>query len=309
MSEWAFSYTSRDYTLAFCRDGMIMLRIDALQVQGDEYVFGDAEKRAALWEQYLQYVNCLCLLIDSHSISLMRIVPGYLDLRAITRHDTLMLIYEGGKEVAFSFMRYTTIPMSSPFFERVPGYYPLGFVDEFNFRNATRLAFPQEVFDVVHRDFSIIAADPGIRDRLSNITKSIGEHKDGNYRLSLVVAWFVIESILREKWNNLLDSKNVLYDDGTKRIPKDRRKAFIKGQDYTISVVTNILELSDNLPIGTFREIDSVRDHRNAVVHQRPGYTCTSEHSKQAITVALRLATEGSSLDLQPNLSFPLFGP
>jgi hypothetical protein len=310
MSEWVVNYGSGENTLAVCRDGMILLRVPSLQASGSEYMFGDTGKKAQLWEQYLDYFNCLLLLLDSASVTLMKYVPGYFDLRAISRHDTMMLYFQDGKEVQFSFMKSSANSMRSAYYERFPKMYPTGFVDEFRFRNAIRATVPRHVFDVVQREFSIITGDPLIRTQLSTITKSIGEHKDGNYALSLVIAWFVIESILTQKWGDFVESRNTVPSERTtKRVNKRRKDNLLNGRDYTVSVIANILELADVIPFDVFSQVDEIRGNRNRIVHQQPTYTCTSEHSQQAIMLALKLATETSGLELQPNLSSRMLGP
>src|SRR5262249_11740569 len=141
--------------------------------------------------------------------------------------------------------------------------------------------------DETARQYEEVRGDWAVLERLSRITKSLAEYKIGNYPTSLVLAWFVIESVLAQKWRTWIESKQREIGK-EKRINTDRWKV-LEGRDYPVSVLSNMLELLDLLPYETYKRVDKVRGYRNSTVHQKPGFQCTAEHCQDAIWAALKL--------------------
>lgn len=155
--------------------------------------------------------------------------------------------------------------------------------------------------------YELVRGNWTVLERLSGLAKSLAEYKIGNYPISLVLAWFVIESVLAEKWRLWVDSKQKEMGE-EKRINAKRRTA-MEGRDYPVSTVSNMLELLDLLPYETYKSVNTIRGYRNDTVHQRQGFRCTAEHCQEAIQTALKLVLEGHSFTITPNLSYQINGP
>jgi hypothetical protein len=66
-------------------------------------------------------------------------------------------------------------------------------------------------------------------------------------------------------WDAQLDSLNQDLPDQRKRINRDRKK-FLTEREFTISVISNMLELFGVLKNDLFRDIDEIRRYRNEIV-------------------------------------------
>lgn len=174
-------------------------------------------------------------------------------------------------------------------------------------RIAFRHVFSKEVFDVLTKDLEIVINHKHLVTLLSGITKALSEYKIGNYTTSITLAWFITEFVLEQKWVDFLNSKNQSYSDDSKRISAERKSKLI-GRDYPISVISNILELTDVLSFDLYKKIDTVRGFRNKVVHQDQDYICKPEHCIMALEVAKALSLEGMAFDILLNTSFSITG-
>lgn len=313
MSEQVFHYTSQDYDLIICRDGMIMFSVPALErdftpTRSKASMADRMVNMVSFWEQYLDYVNSLYLVLDS---CIQRVSNRHsIELVPITFHEAFRITVHRGQPISVVQLQWRYGIGMDPTSDRDPRTLASAEARRlYHLRTEGRQVVSKEVFDLLNQGFSAVAASQKLRTRLSIIASSIGEYKNAHYGLSLVLAWFVVESVLKEKWEIWVMSKNSKFSDGTKRVNADRRKLLLKGQDYHISVVSNILELSDVLFFKLHRQIDNVRRYRNDIVHLDPKYRCTSEQCKEAIELAISLATEGELLDIAPNLYLPEYGP
>ena len=300
MSEVVFSYKFELFTFEVCKDGMLMIHMKNLETQVPSISDSDINTTVNWWAQYLNYVNCLNFLLDSSVLEVDN--HNYLELSEITNKDAIRIIFENGK------MKRCSIASESlnSLFQmlRYPAAIPFKSVLSYA-RIENRIPFRKAIFDLTADKFSHVVKDNKFVEMLSGMTKSIVEYKVGNYSVSIVFAWFVIESMLNSKWKRFLDEKNMNYHNGSKRINTDRRNRFM-GRDYPISVVINVLELSDILSFSLFKDIDTVRGYRNNVMHQEEGYKCDPDQCKLAINTALKLALEGQSVTITPNLSYSI---
>ena len=92
------------------------------------------------------------------------------------------------------------------------------------------------------------------------------------------------------------------FPDGSERIARKRRET-LTGRGYSISVISNQLELADEISFETLKMIDLVRGYRNKVVHQDTRIECGSDHCREAIELALHLALDGTGLEIKPNFN------
>ena len=302
MSAMVFSYDTNDFRLRICKDGMVMLHVFELEA---EFETGDDEKSRQIgdlvswWGRYLDYLNCLYLLLDSATIEVDR--TAYFALSEITNKDGFRVRFEDGKWGGEGIAT-----------ESIASYYQMGRLAS-SYRNDLRWdsrilhrrPLKKEVFDTLFATFSVVTRNLSLLKDLAAVAKSIAEYKVGNYATSLVLSWFVCESQLSARWRAFLEASNRELPDGSKRVSSDRHQT-LTGRDYPISVVSNLLELSDEIPNETFKHIDAVRGYRNKVVHQAPDFSCGLTHCKEAIELALHLTLKDSGIQVNPNLGFSI---
>jgi len=300
MSEEVFAYENELFSFKVCRDGMLMIKITELEQQALKNKDAPIEQIIKWYSKYLEYANCLHLIIDSCLLKVEN--TSYLELSEITNKDAFRISFENGKlkaqniatESISSLFQMMRFPSAVPFKSLI--YYA---------RLTTRKIISKETFDLTAESFSKAVKDEILVEMLSIIAKSISEYKVGNFSIAIILSWFVIESKLNKKWQLFLDEKNIKYNNGTNRINSDRKKRFT-GRDYTISIITNYLELSDILSFSIFKNIDKVRGYRNAIAHRDKRYICKPTHCKLAIETALNLALEDKSFKITPNLNYSI---
>ena len=302
MSAIVFSYDTNEFRLRICKDGMVMLHVPELESEvGNKHDDKPRtiEDTVAWWGRYLDYLNCLYLLLDSATIEVERI--AYFELSEITNKDGFRVRFENGKSGGGGIAT-----------ESIASYYQMGRYANYyridprtDLRILHRRPLKKEVFDTLFATFSVVTKNPYLLKNLAAVAKSIAEYKVGNYAISLVLSWFVCESQLSAHWRFFLEASNRELPDGSRRVSNDRKQT-LTGRDYPISVVSNLLELSDEIPNETFKHIDAVRGYRNKVVHQAPDFSCGPRHCNEAIELALGLTLKDSGIQVKPNLGFSI---
>jgi hypothetical protein len=301
LSTLMFEYESEEFHIKIYRDGMILLHAPEIEKLSMNRPLS-SEIMKDYWASYLKLLNCFYLLLDSFSSTLTSTFN--MEITELTNRDVL-LVHVDGDEITLSpnapgsFMEARRILRQLKDLDDIPERY----------RNLLQIVrpLPKEVFDRTVAAFSILMQRRDIVELTSQIVKSLSEYKVANYSTSIILSWFIVESILSKKWNGYLERTNRDLPDNRKRI-SSRRKSTLTGRDYTISVITNILELAEEISFETFESVDTIRGYRNRIVHQDPSFTCTDEHCRQALSLALDLILEDIPIkfDLNTNYSFYL---
>lgn len=302
MMEEVFSQENDKYTIKICRDGMIMVRIEALEQVDGFQEHSQIEKTVKRWGEYLDYLNSFYLLLDSSTIGLARF--HYFNLHEITNRDAFRIELEDGKPMVESI---ATESIASVFqLGRDPSSYRPWMPIENDLRITMRQVIPLDVIRHTADSFATVMAKPGLAKTLASFAKSLSEFKIGNYETSVVLSWFITEAALNRLWKNHVDSMNTGLAGDVKRINSARRN-FLTGQDFTISMVSNLLELWDILPRTQFQEIDAVRGFRNKIVHSHdfvPGPT----ESILAMKTAQEMINRLWGLSLTPSFGYSVAG-
>lgn len=290
----AFEYKHESFILQIHKDGLIGLQIKELEESSIRFSENFVEY-VKWWGKYLDYLNCLYFVIDSTYFEKKRI--AFFELSEITNNDVFRIEINEHWPPRYRVNYRTILPQYAHMHpDRV------GYIDPFFFQ---RLAIDKEIFDDINDKFSSIVVDKNLISLLSTTARSISQFKIGNFSTSIVLSWFAIESMLNKKWQSWIDRENVEFEDGNMRI-SNKRKSRLNGRDYSVSVISNILELNGNIPFSVFKQIDEIRRFRNNIVHQDPKYECKIEDCYLAIKLALTLILEDRQLKLEPNLSYKL---
>jgi len=291
-----FEYLKESFSLLVCKDGMLILRIHELEADPAAAIGSGVtgSEKVRWWGRYLDYANALYLLLDAASAEVQGFL--FLDQSEITNRDALRVTVEDGKPSSFGGGRFSLFRRAAGFQDPEDALHEL----------AGLHAIPEAVFVRLSETFGV-AISNGLIPSLSAVAKGLCEFKIGNYSTALVLAWFVIESVLNKRWKSFLDGKNATFPDGSKRIDRDRFKT-LTGRDYPVSVVSSVLELSEVIDYQTFSRIDKVRRSRNSVAHQEEGFECTNQHAAEALHLALSLLLTGTPIRPALNLSFSVHG-
>jgi hypothetical protein len=303
MSEEVYQDVSETFSLKISRDGRIMLRIEALErvdVQGQAPI--TIESTVRIWGEYLDYLNAFYLLLDSSVTKLMNL--SYFNLHEITNRDAFRVRYEDGKEAGYNVANESiasTFQMGR--FSSSYGSTPI----PYDSRIAGRWVISREAIAHAVGNFRVLMSNPGLEKVLASFTKSIGEYKVGNYETSIILAWFISETIISKLWRDHIDSLNSEVAEGQRRINRER-KDYLIGREFPISLVSNILELWGILPFNLFKDVDTVRGFRNKIVHGAAKYTPGATEAQLAINTALELSRRSNAIDFAPSLSYSVRG-
>lgn len=141
---------------------------------------------------------------------------------------------------------------------------------------------------------------------MASFAKSLSEYKVGNYETSIVLSWFVAEGGINLIWGKHIMELNADLPGGEKRINRGRRD-FLTGRDFTVSIISNLLELWGLLPNEIFRDIDAVRGFRNKIVHGH-SFQLGAEECQLALQIAQWMIAKEWDIDFTPNMGYSVSG-
>ena len=303
MSEEVYQDASEAFSVKVSRDGRIMLRIEALERDEVQTVASTSiESTVGKWGEYLDYLNAFYLLLDSSVIKSMNLC--YFNLHEITNRDAFRVRYENGKDVGENVANES---IASVFqmgrFRSTYGSIPI----PYDTRIVMRQVISHDAIAHAVGNFRVVMSNPGLEKVLASFTKSISEYKVGNYETSIILAWFISETIISKYWKGHIESLNKEVADGQQRINRER-KDYLIGRDFPISLVSNILELWGILPFSLFKDVGAVRGFRNKIVHGASKYAPSAKEAQLAINTALELSRRSNGIDFIPNLSYSVAG-
>ncbi|MFH1910992.1 MAG: hypothetical protein ABIK91_03035 [Pseudomonadota bacterium] len=302
MAEEVYNRQTDAFTIKVCRDGRIMLRIEALEHSVDGQAHAPIEDTVKKWGEYLDYLNAFYLLLDSSTIKLAKL--AYFNLHEITNRDAFRVTYENGKSIGENIV----IESIASVFQmgRYSSSYRTGVPIQYDPQIMMRQVISADVIAHAVESFAQVVASPGLEKPLASFAKSLSEYKVGNYETSVVLSWFITEAAISHLWKIHVDSLNRDFQDGRKRINRDRRD-YLTGRDFPISLVSNLLELWDALPHPLFQDIDVVRGFRNKIVHGRD-FAPGANEAQLAMKTAQEMIDRLWGLRFIPNMGYSVTG-
>jgi hypothetical protein len=238
MIEEVLSQSNDTHTIKVCRDGRIMLRIEALEQDQSPEAHSRVEDIVRRWGEYLDYLNAFYLLLDSSMLEVSNVC--YFNLHEITNRDAFRVRYEDGKSTGESAAPESIAAVFH--MARYSSSYPPGVPIQDDPFIAIRGVITLDVIKHASSLFARVVASPGLEKTLASFAKSLSEYKVGNYETSVVLSWFIIEAAIPHLWEIHIDSLNCDLPRDRKRINRDRRD-YLTGRDFPISLVSHLLEL------------------------------------------------------------------
>lgn len=121
-----------------------------------------------------------------------------------------------------------------------------------------------EFFDRVlqHREKDVLT----LTDLYARAAK---HHEEHNHDVCLITSWAIVERLLNRLWEEYIDDNRRREVDGEKTpfINQARKRSLTEGQNFTASVMIEILSLVDRLPLGLYEEVSLLRKARNGWIH------------------------------------------
>lgn len=264
MSEEVFKHETQEYILKFCRDGMFLFKIKSINITSDADI-NLKEWKTNVWISYLQCANVIALLFQSAFLEITNIF-NHFKFHELTIRDAFEILFIDGipkghhvtTAEKFQLSRYfSQADIMSPFF-------------------LARRIISNEILEKTVNDLKGIYKNQWLLSLLSEFLKSINQFKITNFNTALVLAWFIVESILNEKWENWKKlNKNIL-----EKVP-------VAGKTKKISKIWQVFDkmliLKDykELPTKFFETLDKMRKIRNDIAHK--GIQCLHEDAENAL--------------------------
>jgi hypothetical protein len=143
------------------------------------------------------------------------------------------------------------------------------------------LGRPAREFDLVKITIETISQSFELFDRILEIDddyvvtvvelllRARNSIEESDYVVSLMLAWAAIEQLLNALWERFIAENRIRIVDGqSQTLINVERKKRLTSQDFTASIVSEILSLSGNLPFDLFEQITQARRARNAWLHR-----------------------------------------
>jgi len=127
--------------------------------------------------------------------------------------------------------------------------------------------------------------------------------EDHNWNFSVVIAWALVERLLRLLWERWLDANvdRPVGNQGEKFINSKRRDKFVKGDEFTASVVSEILSQQGQLEFPLYKKLNEARRARNKWLHKLESVTVHDAFLSLELVGEMLMRVEGINLRLVSN--------
>lgn len=135
---------------------------------------------------------------------------------------------------------------------------------------------------------------------LSLVYTSCAQYSRHQFSSAHLIAWSAIEALLNVMWSNLhveIDSTS-----GGHTQISGKRKALLKGRDYTASVVSQVLSICGKIDDDTLERLDEARRKRNAFAHDL--ILIKADDAGKAIRLATDMITNVAGIGVTSQLSY-----
>jgi len=308
MSEQVYIKTDEVGEIRVCRDGCILIRIVQLEAFAKNpqsiVSISSIQETISRWSRYLDYLNTLYLLLDSATIRIDK--KAIFNLHEITIRDGFRVGCEDNIIAISNIVSesHAHILQMGRYLSNYRSTIPITLDPRIFGRNSRVVS--KEAIDCACNNFMELSKNEEFVIKVAALAKSLAAYKVGNYQISILLSWFVIESLLGTMWSQLLRTKNIDYPNGKKRINSDRMNYF-NGRDFPISTVSNLLELEGLLDHSSFEKIDQVRGYRNKIVHGG-NFKPEDSHAQLALKVANEMINSITQIEITLNYSYSVSG-
>ncbi len=297
-SEIVSSHSKDGIIVRVARDGMVEISHEKLegQVKGENEP-ADFEHGAKLWNEYLKLCNIYTLILDGVTVREKK--SAQFEFREITSTDAQRTTYEENNQTSAG------IPPNSVvghyFMQRFRSTHRPGLPLRASFGLTSRWPLPLTILQSTFELFIAVCASPSLSESIYSLSKAISEFKKTNYRLTIVLSWFIVEAILKDTYSTYLTNLR----DSSSRINADRRK-FLEGRDFTAGVMSNILEIAEVIDISVLKRIDKLRQLRNDVAHSLNRRNIDMLEALESLQLAIELILKDTTLEMSLNLSLSM---
>jgi hypothetical protein len=299
MSEIIFTRTIETVIIRIARDGLIEVQESNLENQANsnqELSQNNFEQSTAVWSKYLKYLNIISFCLDMAVIRTQQ--ASLFEFREITNKDAFRITYSDG---VFSSSGVPTQSIAGHYKSgRYFSSYRQGLPIQIDSRVSMRRNVSEASVEIMFDYLSAILTNIDLIEKLSDFSKAVSEYKVGNYNISIVLSFFVIEKIINEKYDAFLSSKNISGEEI--RVNSKRRKD-LNEKDYTASIISNILELSGVITLKEVNQVSKYRKLRNKVAHNLSGEPISMTDCRESLEFTVKFLLADTIEEPEINLS------
>lgn len=293
MANIEFEITCENITIRIAKDGLIEIQsinLENLLIQIQDSL--DFDTLSKIWQDYLALCNWFYFLLDTQTILIEKI--ALFNFQEIQRTDISRITYENGK---FSSSSIPNQSITGNYLSlRHSSQYKIGLPIMYQSEIMSRRPISNKTFEQTANFFFESIKIDQTKNHIATFCKAFSEYKSGNYRITIVLCWFIIESLIKDKYIIHLQS-----------IPKERmnskRKDYLLGRDFTAGIISQILEILQILTHEELVKLDLIRQLRNDIAHDLNKKEVGIEQCKVAIELSLKLMLEEKSSHCIPNFS------
>jgi hypothetical protein len=132
------------------------------------------------------------------------------------------------------------------------------------------------------------------------IYKSARYYSDHDFSNSLILSWSACEKLIYTLWEDLINDKNDKYK-GKEKFINSQRMNRLTGRDFTASIITEILSLSDILSFELYKDLSKVRQARNNWLHNL--HLTSSDEAILSLQTSQRLLEKVKGIKLSITIS------
>jgi hypothetical protein len=129
--------------------------------------------------------------------------------------------------------------------------------------------------------------------------RSSAAHDDQDFDPSLIQSWALVERLLTTLWERYIaEHRTIEIDETQTAFINVGRREFLRGRDFTASVVAEVLSLLGQLSLDLYERVGPVRRARNRWIHALEPVTAGQSAASRAL--ALDLLRVVHDIDLDP---------
>jgi len=302
LSAKVFCYENDDVYLAICKDGLIMTQIKNLDLRRSEIESEEKDNFLTTYtSEYINYLNTIQLILSSSALKIAKL--DCFNNSNIQVGDAFCMFFDCGQLSGSGALANIT---STFYYGRYRSQYSERLPIQFDRRITLRLTIDESVFSSCFDDVNKIIRNIEAIHILSQINNALSQYKILNFTQGFIQSWFVIEYFMNKMWKSYLDSKDITFPTGEKRISNNRNKYFT---NLKIADVLNQLELNDYITYEQFKIIDSLRKKRNTLVHNIAESRSNYQDCEDAFCIIKDLVKReyGFNLEISTSLSYSPF--
>lgn len=193
------SYETEHYFLNVRVDGLFLLKLNKI----DEEFPRDAtkfEKTIERWTYYLNHINCFCLILDSFILK-SGLPTVQSDSGSVKRNDVDVIQLHNNKfSVAVGKNLNESVLKRQAFYSKMgkdaKTISSIEYAESvLHYMNIYPREINSSIIDETNLVFNYICNNYLMVQKFSQILKAIEEYKNGNFNISFILLWFMIEQI------------------------------------------------------------------------------------------------------------------